>query len=235
LALIECKNLCMGYEGKEVLTNISFSIEENDCLYIVGENGSGKSTLIKGLLRIKSPTSGKVVYENGLNNNKIGFLPQQRELTDDFPASVHEIVLSGRISSMGIRPFYNKKDKQTANEYLKLLGITNIKNKRFTDLSGGQKQRVLLARALCATKQILLLDEPTAGLDPKITSDLYTLIDCINKEKDITVIIVSHDVAAAMKYANKILHLGDEEYFYGSPDKYINSNISKRFLKGRSK
>jgi len=223
----------MGYEGRKVLNDLSFTVEHGDYLCIVGENGSGKSTLIKGLLHTKPLMSGTIEYCDCLKNNEIGFLPQQKENIDEFPASVNEIVLSGRINSMGIRPFYNKKDILTANENMELLGIKNIKNKRFTDLSGGQKQRVLLARALCATKRLLLLDEPATGLDPKITKELYDLIDKINKKKEITIIMVSHDVDAAVKYAGKILHLGNDDYFYGKTEEYVGSDIGKHFLKGR--
>ena len=235
MSLIKCNNLYMGYEGKIVINDLNFTVKHGEYLCIVGENGSGKSTLIKGLLRTKSPMDGSIEYCDCLKNNEIGFLPQQKENTDDFPASVNEVVLSGRINSMGIRPFYNKEDKAIAYDNMALLGISGIKNMRFTDLSGGQKQRVLLARALCATKRLLLLDEPAAGLDPKITKELYELIDTINKERKITIIMVSHDVDAALKYADTILHLGETKYFYGTKDEYICSDIGQRFLaKGSS-
>ncbi len=235
MTLINCSDLVMGYEGKEVLNGVNFTINTSDYICIVGENGSGKSTLIKGLLRLKNPDSGSITYENGLKNNDIGFMPQQHELIDDFPASVEEVVLSGRINSMGFRPFYNFEDKKTADDKMKLLNIYEIRKNRFADLSGGQKQRVLLARALCSTKKILVLDEPTAGLDPQITKELYDLIDIVNKRDEITIIMVSHDIGCAVSKANKIIHLDNDAYFYGSTDEYLSSDIGKRFLKGRDK
>ncbi len=234
MSVIKCKNLTLGYEGKEVIENINFSIEKGDYLCIVGENGSGKSTLVKGLLHMKAPMSGSVNYGDDLLNSQIGFLPQQREYSDDFPASVYEVVLSGRINSMKRRPFYNAEDKKTAEEKLKLLDIYEIKNKRFTDLSGGQKQRVLLARALCATKRMLLLDEPVTGLDPMITKEMYELIDKLNKAYNITIVMVSHDIRSAVKYANKILHLGVSQYFFGTTEEYVTSDIGIKFLKGNN-
>ncbi len=233
MPLIECNNLCMGY-GKNILfKNMNIAIEDSDYINIVGENGSGKSTFIKGLLGIKNPESGSIIYNAEIKNGDIGFMPQQHELIANFPASVEEVVMSGLLNKMRFRPFYNAHDKKIANEYMKQLKIDNIKNKCFAELSGGQKQRVLLARALCAAKKILILDEPVAGLDPQITKEFYELISEINLKKKITIIMVSHDITATLKYATKILHIGTNDYFYGTTDEYINSYIGSNFLKGR--
>lgn len=231
--IIKCHNLTLGYEGKEIIENIEFEVDSGDYLCIVGENGSGKSTLIKALLHIKEPMEGNVEFCGGLRANQIGYMPQQREYQSDFPASVTEVILSGRINSMHRRIFYNKDDKKALKESMEMLEIEDIANKRFTDLSGGQKQRVLLARALCAAKSVILLDEPVTGLDPMITKELYGIIDKINKQRSITVIMVSHDIDSAVKYANKILHLGISEHFFGTTAEYLVSSIGRKFLKGK--
>lgn len=232
MSLIECKNLSFSYEGHIVLKDVNFKVENNDYLCIVGENGAGKSTLMKGLLSLKKPTTGNIIISDGLVSNEIGYLPQQTTIQKDFPASVYEVVLSGCLNSLGFKPFYGRKEKQMVKDNLERLGITKLKDACFRDLSGGQKQRVLLARALCATKKVLLLDEPTAGLDPKVTKELYELIDKINKEMNITIIMVSHDLEAALKYSKHILHLHYHQLFYGNVDDYIESDIGKMFTGG---
>ena len=167
MALLTCKDICMGYEGKIMLQNVNFHVNSGDYLCIVGENGSGKSTLLKGILRLKSVASGEFTFGDGLSKNEIGYLPQRMNIRKDFPASVYEVVLSGRNNQMGWRPFFTKKDKKIALERMEWMGILDLKNESFAVLSGGQQQRVLLARALCATQKLLVLDEPVTGLDPK--------------------------------------------------------------------
>ena len=216
---ITCKNLAIGYDGKVLLKDINFSVESGDYLYIIGENGSGKSTLMKTLLNLQQPISGKILYGAGVKSNEIGYLPQQTVIQKDFPASVKEIVLSGCQNRVGMRPFYNMSEKKCASEMMEKLQIANLGNQCYRELSGGQKQRVLLARALCATKKILLLDEPVSGLDPKVTEEMYRLIEKINCEDKITIIMISHDIKAAMNYASHILHIG-EEIFYGTRQAY---------------
>ncbi|MEM1486140.1 metal ABC transporter ATP-binding protein [Oscillospiraceae bacterium PP1C4] len=232
MSLITCQNVSLGYEGKTVLSDVNFNICSGDYLCVVGENGSGKSTLIKGLLKLKLPVNGTILTGDGLLLNEIGYLPQQTSLQKDFPASVYEVVLSGRLNSLGTKPFYTKTDKVAANEKMTMMGIEQLKHKSYQELSGGQQQRVLLARALCATKKLVLLDEPVAGLDPVVTSELYTIIKKINTEHQITIIMVSHDIAAAVKYASHILHLGYRQLFYGTTSDYCQSEVGKRFLGG---
>lgn len=230
MAQITCENVSFEYDGRTISNALSFEINSGDYLCIVGENGSGKSTLIKGLLRLKSPASGRIEYGDGLKPAEIGYLPQQTGSQKDFPASVYEVVLSGKLNSLGMRPFFTKKMKDEALENLRLMGIENLKNRCYQELSGGQQQRVLLARALCATKKVLLLDEPVAGLDPKVTDDMYTLIDHINKKMGITIIMVSHDMASSVKYASHILHLGHGQLFFGPADEYLKSDICRSFM-----
>lgn len=235
MSLISCENLSFAYDGKTVLQNLQFKIEQGDYLCVIGENGAGKSTLMKGLLNLKKPSSGTVTYGDGLRAKEIGYLPQQTQVQKDFPASVREVVLSGCLSGMGIRPFYSRKEKERANQNIAALEITDLQNRCYRDLSGGQQQRVLLARALCATRKLILLDEPVAGLDPVVTVSMYRLIERINREMGITVIMVSHDIQAAMKYASHILHLGeDRQLFWGTRDDYRHSAAYHDFMGGEN-
>jgi len=228
---ITCQNLTLGYEGKSIVSGLSFTVNAGDYLYIVGENGSGKSTLMKTILKLKTPMSGQIVTGEGLTSNEIGYLPQQTVVQKDFPASVREVVRSGCLNRCGLRPFYNKTEKQIADDNMEKLGIAPLAKRCYRELSGGQQQRVLLARALCATRKILLLDEPVAGLDPKAASEMYTLIEQLN-DSGITIIMISHDIRSAMKYASHILHLKKEQVFFGLTTVYKNSDIGRGFLGG---
>lgn len=232
MALITCSGASFAYDGNTVVSELDFTVDRGDYLCIVGENGSGKSTLIKGLLRLKQPQRGSLSFGDGLKANEIGYLPQQTAAQRDFPASAYEVVLSGRLSARGIRPFYAKRDRAVAEENLKRLGIRELKNRCYRELSGGQQQRVLLARALCATQKVLLLDEPVAGLDPIVTQELYALIERINRETGTTVIMVSHDIRSAVKYAGTILHLKNRQVFFGSAADYVKSSAGAGFLGG---
>lgn len=229
MAQLICRDLALGYDGKTVAENITFEVNKGDYLCIVGENGSGKSTLVKTLLHLKKPLSGELMFGDGLTQNMIGYLPQQTVVQRDFPASVKEIVLSGCLNRGGFRPFYNKAEKALAAETMEKMGITHLANRCYRELSGGQQQRVLLARALCATREVLLLDEPVAGLDPKVTKEMYDLIDRLNKEDGITVIMVSHDVSAAIRYASHILHVSRKPLFFGTTEDYLKTPAGKAF------
>ena len=221
MAQLTCQNLCVGYDGKPVLQDLSFQVFAGDYLCVVGENGSGKSTLMKTILGLQPPVSGRILTGDGLRKNEIGYLPQQTMVQKDFPASVREIVLSGCQGRCGSRPFYNKEEKQLALDAMDKMQITQLAKRCYRELSGGQQQRVLLARALCATQKMLLLDEPVSGLDPKVTAEMYALIEKLNCEDGITVIMISHDIAAAVQYASHILHIGDT-VFFGTKDAYAN-------------
>lgn len=234
MALITCQNASFGYDGTTVVSNLNFEINSGDYVCIIGENGSGKSTLIKGLLQLKSPQKGSLIMGDGLKAKEIGYLPQQSAAQKDFPASVWEVVISGRLSARGIFPFYSAEDKKIAKQNLKLLGIEDLKNKCYRELSGGQQQRVLLARALCATQKVLLLDEPVSGLDPKVTQEFYNLMEKINKTEKIAIIMVSHDIQSAVKYADYILHLHNKQLFYGKKEDYVNSLECSCFLGGQN-
>lgn len=213
-----CENLSLGYNTHTVVENLNFSVNTGDYLCIVGENGSGKSTLMKTILGLLKPLSGKITTGDGLLPDEIGYLPQQTEVQRDFPASVSEIVLSGCQSRCGKRPFYNRAEKALAQENIRKMGIEDLRKKCYRELSGGQQQRVLLARALCATQKMLLLDEPVSGLDPIVTKEMYALIEDLHKD-GITIIMISHDIEAAKKYATHILHIG-KNIFFGTKDEY---------------
>ena len=228
MAQITCKNLTLGYENRAIQENLNFSINAGDYLCIVGENGSGKSTLMKTLLHLQPPISGTIELGDGLRKNEIGYLPQQTLVQRDFPASVKEIVLSGCQGRCGWRPFYNKEDKEIARKAMGKMMIQDLQDRCYRELSGGQQQRVLLARALCAAKKILLLDEPVSGLDPKVTAEMYQLIQDLNKKDGITIIMISHDIEAAVRYATHILHIG-ESCFFGTKKQYLNSSLGRHF------
>lgn len=232
MAILKCTDLGFAYDGKSVLDGVDFSLSAGDYLCVVGENGSGKSTLIKGLLGLKAPDRGTIRYGEGLSSTQIGYLPQQTQLQRDFPASVYEVVLSGCLNSLGRRLHYNREDRQRALMNMERLGIEELKDKSYQALSGGQQQRVLLARALCATKKLLLLDEPVTGLDPIATGEMYNLIKLVNLCDGITVIMVSHDIHEAVRYATHILHLGHRQLFFGTSAAYKESDLARRFLGG---
>jgi len=224
---IACQNLSIGYEDKTVISSLSFAVNAGDYFCVVGENGSGKSTLMKTILRLKSPMSGQIMVGDGLEYNEIGYLPQQTIVQKDFPASVREVVRSGCLNRCGLRPFYNDAEKRMAEKNMEILGIAHLAKSCYRELSGGQQKRTLLARALCSTRKILLLDEPVAGLDPKATVEMYELIERLNDD-GITIIMISHDIAASVKYASHILHIGKQSsLFVGTKADYLKSEAGR--------
>ena len=232
MAQLTCQKLCVGYDGKPVLQDLDFEVFAGDYLCIVGENGSGKSTLMKTILGLQMPISGRILTGDGLRKNEIGYLPQQTAAQKDFPASVWEVVLSGRQNHPHFPPFYTKADKEDALRNMELLDLLSLKKRCYRDLSGGQQQRVLLARALCATKKLLLLDEPVTGLDPVMTNEMYQLIRRINREQNVTIIMVSHDIRNILPDATHILQLDQKQVFFGPMDEYLKTEAGKQFLGG---
>lgn len=230
MAFIECKDAAFGYEGKAAVDQLNFKVEEGNYLCIVGENGSGKSTLMKGILGLLSPMQGEILLSDGLKKNEIGYLPQQSQIQKSFPASVYEVVVSGRLNRLGRRIFFGKKDKKEALEKMEMMGILNLKNHSYQELSGGQRQRVLLARALCATRKVLLLDEPVTGLDPATTREMYRCIRDLNQKHGIAVIMISHDIDMAVKEATHILQLAETQVFFGNVEEYERSKVGKVWM-----
>ncbi|MFI3116118.1 MAG: metal ABC transporter ATP-binding protein [Clostridia bacterium] len=226
--ILELKGVTFGYDGIPVVSNLNFNVSNGDYLCILGENGAGKSTLMKGILGLLKPISGEMTFEDGFSKRDIGYLTQQSQVQRDFPASVREVVLQGCQSRMGLRPFYNKNDKELAQKSMQKLGIENLSKRCYRELSGGQQQRVLLARALCSTQKILFLDEPATGLDPNVVSEFYSIIEQLNKTEKITIIMISHDIQSSLKYATHILHIGTK-HFFGTKEEYEKSNDVNKF------
>jgi zinc transport system ATP-binding protein len=206
--IITCQNASFGYSGHSVVRDLSCTVHRGDYFCIIGENGSGKTTLLKGMLGLISPIQGRVLFNEEIKRTETGYLGQQDPGKKDFPAGVDEVVESGMLPSMGLRPFYSRREKQKVKENMHLLGIADLKDRCYRELSGGQQRRVLLARTLSAAKKFLVLDEPMAGLDPLISAELYKLLKNINQKTGITIVMVSHDVEAAKEYASQILNLG---------------------------
>ncbi len=227
MPLLSFENLSIGYDNTSVLNDLSFEIEKGDYIAIIGENGAGKSTLLKTMLGLIAPIKGRIVFDKEVKKTEIGYLPQQTLAQRDFPASVWEVVISGCLARNGLRPFYSKEDKKLAQNNIEKMGLNELKNRCYRELSGGQQQRVLLARALCSSNKLLVLDEPVTGLDPKVTNQLYEIVSSLNKE-GITIIMISHDLSV-LKYANKVLHVGHDTFF-GDKESYFKSENYKRLL-----
>ena len=227
MSQLTCTDLTLGYGSQQILSGLSFEVNAGDYLCIVGENGSGKTTLMKTILGLNKPLGGAIEFGDGVTARTIGYLPQQTDVQRDFPASVREIVISGCLGHDGFRPFYSKADKALALRSMERMNISDLSRRCYRELSGGQQQRVLLARALCATEKLLLLDEPVAGLDPKVTAEMYELIESLNKNDHVTIIMISHDVDKALQYASHILHIGSD-LFFGTREEYLSRQNSKK-------
>lgn len=220
MAQIDCRDVSLGYGGRTICEGLTFSVNRGDYLCIVGNNGSGKSTLMKVLLRLKTADRGAIFFGDGVCAHDMGYLPQQREGSRDFPASVREVVLSGCVGDSSFRFFPDRNARRVAEGNMERLGVAHLAKRSFSKLSGGQQQRVLLARALCAAEKMLLLDEPVAGLDPKGTEELYETVARLNRE-GITVIMITHDLAAVASYATSVLCMGEKPIFYSSAQEYL--------------
>ena len=222
MAILKVNELSLGYEKQIVINNISFEVNNKDFILVIGSNGAGKSTLIKGILGIIKPISGEIIYDSETKNH-IGYMPQETKVDRNFPASVMEIVLSGLINKMGRRPFYNKEDKKKAREALKILKIENLEKKIFSELSGGQRQKVLLARSLCATTNLLILDEPSNNLDQESKVEFYSTLKHLNEGHGITIIMITHDITRDREafIGNKVLELRPSGYFFDTTEKYM--------------
>ncbi len=233
MSLIKVTDLSLAYDTGRAVTELNFEVSAGDYLCIVGENGSGKSTLIKGLVGLKRPQSGTIEFSEGLRQNEIGYLPQHSTIQKDFPASVWEVVLSGTQNATGrLSLWYNREHKAIARHWMERLGISDMGKKGYGELSGGQQQRVLLARALCATKRLLLLDEPVAGLDPLVTGQMYDVLRTLNREEGLSIVMISHDIQSAVSEASHILHIHNTMLFYGTTEAYKGSAVGRRYLGG---
>lgn len=230
--LICCSHAEFGYENQTVIRDVSFTVEKGDYLAVIGENGAGKSTLVKGILGLLRPIRGEVRFAGGIEQSAVGYLPQQSAAVRDFPATVEEVVLSGCLKRKGWRPFYSAAEKRLSEENMERMKIRELKKKCFRELSGGQQQRVLIARALCATRELLVLDEPAIGLDPMAAEEMYELISRLNREEKTAIIMVSHDIRNVMKYAGRILQVSHGVQFFGTLEEYRSNQASELFLGG---
>ncbi len=220
MALIAAKDLAVGFGSQVVADKIDFEINSGDFVCIVGENGSGKSTLVKTIMSLLPPISGHVVLGEGLKRTEMGYLGQQTDVQRDFPASVEEIVLSGCLNSCGKRPFFNRQDRKLAEANMVRTGVLNLRRRCYRELSGGQQQRVLLARALCASTRVILLDEPVTGLDPVASAEMYRILADLNSS-GMTIVMVSHDIAPALEHATKVLDMGKETVMMAVEDYHV--------------
>ena len=232
MKLIECIGLKIGHRT-HVLNTLDLSIYSGDFICIVGNNGTGKSTLIKTILKLIPSLGGKILSDIELKKSSIGYLTQDLQVKENFPATVYEIVISGCIGKMGGRIFYTKKEKDLANKYMEYLEITHLKNKSFKRLSGGEQQKTLIARALCSADKLLFLDEPLQGLDMKASKKFYDILKKINQEEEVTIVMISHNIDLAMDYINKVIYLGHNESFVGTPKEYLESDYSKSYRGGK--
>ncbi len=232
---ITCEHVDFGYENHDAVVDLNLEIYPGDYLCVVGENGSGKSTLIKGLLGLLKPTGGNLYVSEELKRGGIGYLPQQTAAQKDFPATVYEVVLSGTLGRRGNRPFYSGVEKRLAVSNMERLGILDLRDKCYRELSGGQQQRTLIARALCATDRMLILDEPITGLDPAAIQEFYGLTRRLNRDEGITIVMVSHDIRNVIHHADRILHMQQKVLFNGSPEDYLHSRAGEEFLGGEPK
>jgi zinc transport system ATP-binding protein len=232
MSLVSCVGAALGYNGVPVLRGVDFSVGAGDYVCVTGENGSGKSTLVLGMLRLLRPIEGRIEYGDGLAPEGVGYLPQRGAGGASFPAGAFEVVLSGRLASRGLRPFYSRRDRAVAADNMRRLGVYELRDKNFGELSGGQRQRVLLARALCSAGRLLILDEPVAGLDPMATAEFYDALSEIRSDRDVTVIMVSHDVRKAVSEASHVLHVHGGKVFFAGREDYLASDTGKKFIGG---
>ena len=228
MTMLDCQDVCVRYDRHRALEGVSFSVQPGDYLCIIGENGSGKSTLLKAILGLVPVQAGRISL--GVKREDIGYLPQQSAIQRDFPASVSEIVLSGCLSEHTRSPFYTFQQKQRAQAAMDKLELSSLRKRSYRSLSGGQQQRVLLARALCAAHGLLFLDEPVAGLDPMVTQEMYDIICRLNREEGMTIVMVSHDIPAAVRYSNRILQLETRVLFFGPTQEYLRTEQAKQML-----
>ncbi len=230
--LLSCRDVSLGYEHKPLLEHLDFAVESGDYVAVLGENGSGKSTLLKSLLGLTPPLAGEI-DRPAQKAGQLGYLPQQTPAQRDFPATVEEVVLSGFLNRKGLRLAYTGKERSAALMHMGKLGILELKDKCYRELSGGQQQRVLLARALCAANELLILDEPVTGLDPAASQDLYKALRYLHDRENMAVLMVTHDVNAALREAKTILHIGQKRWFYGTVEEYLRDESGKRFGNAR--
>jgi zinc transport system ATP-binding protein len=230
--ILDVENLNMRYGKHQVLSDVSFTVLQGDYIGIAGPNGSGKTTLIKGLLGLLPVENGAVIYGSEIaTDHPIGYLPQTAVSADAyFPAKVREVVSLGLLSNKRGMGYLTKADHAKIDRILEKLNILPLRNKKIGQLSGGQRQRVLLARAMVNSPKLLILDEPTSALDPKMREEFYDLIGLLNREDQVTILLVTHDMGSLGKYTRKLLYLDRRIIFFGSYDAFCQSEEMTKYF-----
>ncbi|MBQ7713949.1 MAG: metal ABC transporter ATP-binding protein [Oscillospiraceae bacterium] len=226
--LLACHDVSLGYEHRPLLEHLDFAVREGDYVAVLGENGSGKSTLLKSLLGLTPPLAGRI-DRAAQRAGRLGYLPQQTPAQRDFPATVEEVVLSGFLNRSGLHLTYSSAEKSAALMHMGKLGILELRQRCYRELSGGQQQRVLLCRALCAASGLLILDEPATGLDPAASQDLYKTLRYLHDREGMAILMVTHDLDAALREAKTILHIGQNRWFCGTVEEYLKDESGRRF------
>jgi len=221
------KNLNFIVRGQKILFAISFEIYEGEYIAIIGPNGGGKTTLIRMLLGLEEPTSGEIkIYGKKLKEfkewHKIGYVPQRATLVDEnFPATVEDIVKMGRIAKRGILAGMSSEDKEMVEDAMRKMDILNLKNRMIGTLSGGQRQRVMIARALASSPKILILDEPNTGVDMVSQQRFYTLLAKLNKEENITILFITHDIGVIADDIGRLFTINQKVTICNNPKKML--------------
>lgn len=225
-SIIRLENINFAYDSKTVLKNVDLEIKRGTFMGLVGPNGGGKTTIIKILLGLLKPDSGKVYINNQPIDkfkdwNKIGFVSQKANtFNKGFPATVFEVVSMGLTAKLGYLKFFNKASKKQVLHAIDQVGMSDFAYRNIGDLSGGQQQRVFIARALVSEPDLLILDEPTVGIDFKNVERFYELLHKLNTEQNITLLLVTHDTGAMTNYATNIVCLNQTMHFHGRSEEY---------------
>ncbi len=225
--IFDVKNLEFKVRGQDILSNISFEIYHGEYIAIIGPNGGGKTTLIRLLLGLETPTSGEIkIFGKKLKNfkewSKIGYVPQRASLVDaNFPATVEDIVKMGRVAKRGFFAGISKEDKEKVIDAMQKMDILHLKDKMVGTLSGGQRQRVMIARALASSPEILILDEPNTGVDVKSQQRFYTLLRKLNKEENITILFITHDIGVIADDIGRLFTINRKATICNDPKKIL--------------
>lgn len=217
--VISIRNLWAGYQNEPVLQNINLTVNELDFIGLIGPNGGGKTTLLKVLLGLLASSRGEVkILGQPVKTGRrfIGYVPQHVEFDHDFPVNVWDVARMGRLGQRGLLRWYSAKDDELVAEALEKVDMLSLRQRPIGELSGGQRQRVYIARALAGEPKILLLDEPTASIDPKISNSIYELLSRLNQH--VTILIISHDIGAISSYVKTIGCLNRRLFYHGTKE-----------------
>jgi zinc transport system ATP-binding protein len=236
MSVLTINQISFRYNSAEVLSDISFTVQRGDYIGLVGPNGSGKTTLVKIILGLMTPQKGNVLLYNVdpcefKDRFRIGYLPQKLSVMNPhFPATVREVISLGLFSKKGFPRRLAKHDDNAIDEAMRLMDVHDIKDKLIGELSGGQQQRVFVARSIVNRPELLILDEPTAALDPEVRETFFQTLHGLNHDRSVTIILVTHDIATIGKYASKMLYLDKKIIFYGSFEDFCTSeNMTSYF------